>query len=36
MKAFLVEKDSNEQIKSDVKDFEKPICGENEILIKVN
>ncbi len=36
MKAFLVEKDNNEQIKSGIKDFEKPVCGENEILIKVN
>jgi len=35
MKAFVVEKDENGQIISSVKDVEKPICGENEVLIQV-
>jgi len=34
VKAFVVEKDKNGQIISSVKDVEKPICGENEILIQ--
>jgi len=34
VKAFVVEKDENGQIISSVKDVEKPICGENEILIQ--
>jgi len=35
MKAFVVEKDENGQIISSVKDVEKPVCKENEILIQV-
>jgi len=34
VKAFVIEKDENGQIISSVKDVEKPICGENEILIQ--
>lgn len=36
MKAFVVEKDENEKIISGVKEFAKPVCEDNEILIKVN
>lgn len=36
MKAFVVEKDENEKIISGVKEFTKPVCEDNEILIKVN
>lgn len=36
MKAFVVEKNKNEEIISGIKDFTKPICEDNEILIKVN
>ncbi|RBQ28773.1 YhdH/YhfP family quinone oxidoreductase [Aliarcobacter vitoriensis] len=35
MKAFVVEKNKNDEIISSVKDVQKPICNENEILIKV-
>ncbi len=35
MKAFVVEKDNNNEIISNVKEFPKPICGDNEVLIKV-
>lgn len=34
MKAFVVEKDENGDISSSVKEIEKPICGENEVIIK--
>ncbi|AYJ81064.1 oxidoreductase [Aliarcobacter cryaerophilus ATCC 43158] len=34
MKAFVVEKNHNDEIISSVKDVEKPICGENEVIIK--
>lgn len=36
MKAFVVEKDENEKIISGIKEFAKPVCEDNEILIKVN
>ena len=36
MKAFVVEKDENEKIISGVKEFARPVCEDNEILIKVN
>ncbi|WP_418179500.1 YhdH/YhfP family quinone oxidoreductase [Aliarcobacter lanthieri] len=35
MKAFVVEKNHNDEIISSVKDVPKPICNENEILIQV-
>ncbi|NCB10112.1 MAG: acryloyl-CoA reductase [Erysipelotrichia bacterium] len=34
MKAFVVEKNHNDEIISGVKDVLKPICGENEVIIK--
>ena len=34
MKAFVVEKNHNDEIVSGVKDVLKPICGENEVIIK--
>src|SRR5574344_2157152 len=34
MKAFVVEKNHNDEIISGVKEIEKPICGENEVIIK--
>lgn len=35
MRAFVVEKNENGEISSSVKEFPKPLCGENEVLIKV-
>lgn len=34
MLAFVVEKDENGNFTSSVKEIEKPICGDNEIIIK--
>ena len=35
MKAFVVEKIADREFSSGIQDIEKPICGENEIIIKV-
>jgi len=35
MKAFVIEKNENEQIISSIKDVKKPVCKKDEILIKV-
>ncbi|RXI28155.1 YhdH/YhfP family quinone oxidoreductase [Aliarcobacter trophiarum] len=35
MRAFVVEKDKNGEVSSSVKEVEEPICGEDEVLIKV-
>ena len=36
MKAFVVEKNHNDEIVSGVKDVLKPICGENEVIIRLH
>ncbi len=35
MKAFVVEKNHNDEIISGVKEVLKTICGQNEVIIKV-